>query len=89
MDAKDLIIRRMTKDELVLALDWAADEVGILASPRPLFAPLSSALIQLTHCFPEITRMPVCPYTPPFPYVYFTTMGERGGQTYPQPEDRE
>jgi len=26
MDAKDLIIRRMTKDELVLALDWAADE---------------------------------------------------------------
>src|SRR5271169_1324234 len=26
MDAKDLIIRRMTKDELVHALDWAADE---------------------------------------------------------------
>lgn len=26
MDAKDLIIRRMTKDELVLGLDWAADE---------------------------------------------------------------
>ena len=26
MDANDFIIRRMTKDELVLALDWAADE---------------------------------------------------------------
>ena len=28
MDAKDLIIRRMTKDELVLALDWAACRVA-------------------------------------------------------------